>query len=143
VTAAFDGKLVATIERFGRMARAGVDEDFARGASRYERYMTDWMGPGDGPNRTMRPLDPRGPYFATVIVPATIDTKGGPRIDRDARVLNLNGRPVSGLYAAGNCTASPSGEAYWAGGTSIGLAMCFGFAAARHVTKAYGDLAVH
>ena len=77
--------------------------------------------------------------MATIAVIGTLDTKGGPAIDRDARVLRAaDGRPIPGLFAAGNCAGFPSANAYWAGGATVGLAVTFGYLAARH---AAGDSA--
>jgi predicted oxidoreductase len=70
-----------------------------------------------------------------VLAPATLDTKGGPAIDPNGRVLTVDGAPIPGLYAAGNCAGFPSAHAYWAGGATVGLAITFGHLAARHAAS--------
>jgi 3-oxosteroid 1-dehydrogenase len=130
ISADFTTTLQATVERYDRMARAGRDEDFARGETPYEQHIAGKVG-GDGPNLALRPLDAQGPYYATLVGPCAFDTKGGARTDPDGRVFDVRGDAIEGLYAAGNCAASPSVEAYWSGGSSLGLAFCFGFRAGR------------
>jgi predicted oxidoreductase len=56
-------------------------------------------------------------------------TKGGPRTDRDGRVLHVSGRPIPGLYAAGNAMGGVTGRAYGGAGGTIGPAMVFGYRA--------------
>ena len=48
-----------------------------------------------------------GPFYAYEIHSGALGTKGGPRVDPDARVLDLDGEPIPGLYAAGNVMGSP------------------------------------
>lgn len=43
-----------------------------------------------------------GPFYAFEFSGGMTATFGGPKINRKAEVLNLEGRPVPGLYAAGN-----------------------------------------
>ena len=128
----FEHQLVRTIERFGAMAAAGVDDDFRRGASQIERT---WAGePRAGlSNPTMAPLSPTGPYYCVILGAGALDTKGGPVIDEHARVIGVDGAPIPGLYGAGNCIASPAGQAYWGPGGTIGPAIVFGGIAAEHL----------
>ena len=48
------------------------------------------------------------------------------------RVLDLDGDPITGLYAAGNVMGSPFGMTYGGPGGTIGPAMVFGYLAGRH-----------
>ncbi len=41
------------------------------------------------------------PYYAVELWPALINTQGGPRRDKESRVLDPDGKPITGLYAAG------------------------------------------
>ena len=49
-----------------------------------------------------------------------LGTKGGPETDTDARVLDLDGNVIDGLYAAGNAMASPMGMTYGGAGGTLG-----------------------
>ena len=50
-----------------------------------------------------------GPFFAYPRVPATHHTMGGVRIDEYTRAIRPDGRPVPGLYAAGEITGGIHG----------------------------------
>lgn len=118
--------LKETIERFNKFAENGVDGDFKRGESAYDRY----YGDPTLENPNLAPLD-RAPFYAIPIYPGDIGTKGGFVIDDSARVLNEEGQPIKGLYATGNCAAAVMGETYPGPGATIGSAMVFGYAAAK------------
>jgi succinate dehydrogenase/fumarate reductase flavoprotein subunit len=67
------------------------------------------------------------PFYAVELRPAIVGmTFAGLRIDDRARVLDPAGRPIPGLYAAGEVTGGLMGQIYPAGGTSIGNALVFG-----------------
>ena len=125
----FVTNLSETLQRWTRMSELGIDQDFARGGTSTERRRSGAPRTPDMPNPTMHPFAETGPYYAVVLVPGTLDTKGGPRIDSSARLIASDGAPVPGLYGAGNAIASPAGQAYWAGGTTLGLAVTFGWIA--------------
>ncbi|MFW6070740.1 MAG: FAD-binding protein, partial [bacterium] len=126
--------LVETVERFNRFARTGVDEDFGRGASAYDRYYGD---PTVEPNPCLAPID-EPPFYAVQMVPGDLGTKGGLVVDEHARVLRDDGAPIPGLYATGNNSASVMGNTYPGPGSTIGPAMTFGYVAAKHL--AGGDI---
>lgn len=50
-------------------------------------------------------------------------------IDRDGAVLDAQGRPIKGLYAAGNSSASVSGTAYPGPGVPLGSGMTMAYRA--------------
>jgi 3-oxosteroid 1-dehydrogenase len=62
-----------------------------------------------------------------------LGTKGGPQTDTRARVLDVDGNVIPGLYAAGNAMASPMGMTYGGAGGTLGPAMVFGYLAGRDV----------
>ncbi|WP_039801515.1 3-oxosteroid 1-dehydrogenase [Nocardia araoensis] len=121
--------LAATVERFNGFARAGRDEDFRRGDSAYDRYYGD---PTVRPNPCLAPIE-QGPFYAVEMVPGDLGTKGGLVTDEHARVLDSDDRPIPGLYAAGNNSASVMGNDYAGAGATIGPAMVFGYIAAGHI----------
>jgi 3-oxosteroid 1-dehydrogenase len=123
-------ELEATIQRWNEQSVAGHDPDFGRGDSAFDRWWGDPYRKGRR-DATLGPLS-RGPYYAFEIHSGALGTKGGPRVDPDARVLNLDGEPIAGLYAAGNVMGSPFGMTYGGPGGTIGPAMVFGFVAGRH-----------
>lgn len=126
----FTGNLKATVERFNGFAATGVDLDFHRGETPIEPA---WQGPSRGaPNRTMTPLASSGPYHALLLGAGVLDTCGGPVIDPHGRVLRTDGAAIPGLYGAGNCVASPTGQGYFGAGGTIGPAIVFGYLAGAH-----------
>jgi 3-oxosteroid 1-dehydrogenase len=123
--------LAATVDRFNGFAREGIDRDFQRGRTVYDRYYSD---PTVKPNPTLAPLE-RGPFYAYKIVPTDLGTKGGLVTDEHARVLREDGTVIDGLYAAGNATASVMGHTYPGPGATIGPAAIFGYLGALHAAQ--------
>jgi 3-oxosteroid 1-dehydrogenase len=127
----FAAKLKASVARFNAGAREGRDPDFHRGETPIEQAFNALFtgGTRDERNPVLHPLAEEGPYHATIIVPAALDTKGGPQTDTRAQVVRFDGTPIRGLYGAGNCVASAAGKSYWAAGATIGPAVTFGYIA--------------
>ncbi len=139
----FTQNLIATVSRFNRFAVVGVDEDFHRGEYAYDREWTtfpptlpdaQWPDLGSK-NITMYPLSDEGPYHAIILAAGTLDTNGGPMINSKAQVLDTHGTAIKGLFAAGNCIASPTANAYWGAGSTLGPAMTFGYLAGLNAVK--------
>ena len=116
----------ATVERFNGFARTGVDEDFKRGESAYDRYYGD---PTNKPNPNLGEIS-HGPFYAAKMVPGDLGTKGGVVTDVHGRALRDDGSIIEGLYAAGNVSAPVMGHTYPGPGGTIGPAMTFGYLAA-------------
>jgi 3-oxosteroid 1-dehydrogenase len=122
--------LEATVASWNDNAAQGRDPDFRRGESLHDRWWGD-STLGDGPETTIGPLD-TPPYYAVRVWSGCLGTKGGPRTDANAQVLDVDGAPIEGLYAAGNVMASVLGMTYGGAGGTLGPAMVFGFLAGRH-----------
>ncbi|WP_436491975.1 3-oxosteroid 1-dehydrogenase [Actinokineospora sp. HUAS TT18] len=127
--------LESTVERFNGFARSGVDEDFRRGESAYDRYYGD---PRSKPNPCLGEIG-KPPFYAVRIVPGDLGTKGGLRTDTHARVLRGDGTPIPGLYAAGNASAAVMGHTYAGPGATLGPAMVFGYLAAQDLAGGQHD----
>lgn len=128
-------QLVATVERFNGFAAQGADEDFHRGDNAFDQARADRRVK---PNGCLGALD-EAPYYAVRIDLGDIGSKGGLRCDENAQVLDTHGQPIAGLYAAGNCAASPFGDTYPGPGATIGAALTFGLIAAEHVAGATAE----
>ena len=129
-------RLRATVDRFNEFARAGIDDDFGRGKSAYDRYYGD---PSVVPNPNLGPLE-KGPFTAYRVVIGDLGTKGGVLTDEHARALREDGSVIEGLYAAGNNSASVMGRTYPGPGSTIGPAAVFGLRGARHMAGKAADL---
>ncbi len=131
----FEKTLAASIERFNGFAAGGRDFAFHRGERQVEHLFNGSVAPSpSAPNPTMYPISDTGPYYAALLTGGTLDTKGGPKTNVSGQVLDDQDKPIGGLYGVGNCVASASARAYWAGGATIGpiLAFCHLAAAAIH-----------
>lgn len=127
--------LVDTVERWNCFVIAGKDADFAKGQSAFDRY----QGDRSAPHPNLGSIE-TAPFYALPLHPGTLGTKGGPRTDQHARVLNVRGIPISGLYAAGNVAASVTGPSYYGVGSTLGPAMTSGYIAGHHVASAKDTL---
>ncbi len=123
--------LIETVERFNAYAAEGKDPEFGRGVSAYNKALGD-------PHRKVKnpcvePID-EAPFYACDVVPGDVGTCGGMVTDEHARVIGDDDKPIPGLYATGNATATVMGRHYLGPGGSIANSMIFGYVAARHAT---------
>ncbi|WP_137149688.1 FAD-dependent oxidoreductase [Mycolicibacterium sp. CR10] len=124
--------LARTLQSWNDNVADARDPEFHRGASAYDGYWGDTSATTPA-GRTLGPID-TAPYFAVPVSVGAMGTKGGPRTDRDGRVLHVNGSAIPGLYAAGNAMAGATGKAYGGAGGTIGPAMVFGYRAGLAVS---------
>ncbi len=100
--------LAATVARVNDLVQLGEDADYAKSSSFLEPIVTP-------------------PFYAVEVRPATCCfTACGLRIDRDARVLDEAGRPIPGLFAAGEVTGGVIGPRYVGSGNSYGNCVTMG-----------------
>ena len=123
--------LEQTIERFNEHAARGVDPDYGRGESAYNCALGD---PNHRVHPCLGPID-EPPYYACEVVPGDIGTCGGLLTNEHAQVVDQQDRPIDGLYATGNSTATVMGRHYLGPGASIANSMVFGHVAAQHATR--------
>jgi len=117
--------LTRTVDAWNTNVADEKDPDFGRGASAYDGY---WGDPTAATPalQTLGPLD-TAPFYAVPVAVGAMGTKGGPRTDRDGRVLHVSGKVIPGLFAAGNAMAGVTGKAYGGAGGTLGPAMTFGY----------------
>lgn len=120
--------LTATVARFNAMVAGGRDTDFGRGDEPYDRAFSGGRSP-------MVAIE-QPPFHAAAFGVSDLGTKGGLRTDTSARVLDADGRPIPGLYAAGNTMAAVSGTTYPGGGNPIGASLLFSHLAAMDMAGA-------
>ncbi len=119
--------LQATVARFNDFAATGVDADFGRGSTVYERHNGD---AGHGPNPTLGAVA-TGPFYAVRLLPGDIGAATGLVTDDHARLLRGDGSAIEGLYAAGADMNSIMGGVYPGPGITIGPGIVFGAIAAE------------
>jgi succinate dehydrogenase/fumarate reductase flavoprotein subunit len=122
----------ATVDQFNREAAEGRDPAFGKGSRAYNRYQGDAL---HGPNPCIAPIQD-GPFYAIKMVIGDLGTYAGIKTDANARALDADGRPIAGLYAAGNDMASIMGGNYPGAGITLGPALTFGYIAGKHLAGA-------
>ena len=122
--------LEATVARMNEFAKTGVDEDFGRGDSAYDRYYAD---PSIKPNPCLAAID-QAPYYAMRIEAGDFGTLGGLDTDTYARVKRADGGVFEGLFAIGNCSAAIL-PTYPGPGATLGPAMTMAYQAAKHINN--------
>ena len=121
--------LRATIDRFNAFVDQGKDEDFKRGDSAYDNYYGDPSYKNPNLGHIIKP-----PFYAVKVYPGDLGTKGGIVANEYGQALR-EGKPITGLYATGNCSASVMGKVYPGPGSTLGPTTVFGYISANHVNS--------
>jgi tricarballylate dehydrogenase len=120
-----EDRLSATVESYNRACRPGefrpleVDGLATTGL---RPCKSNWALPIDEP-----------PFHAYPIISANVFTFGGLKVDSDARVLDSDGAPIPGLYAAGEVIGLYHGT--YTGATSVLKGLVFGRQAGLDATR--------
>jgi succinate dehydrogenase/fumarate reductase flavoprotein subunit len=129
--------LEETVRSYNAAAVRGEDPAFGRGRTSFNRYLAD---PEHKPNPCVAPIG-EGPYYALKLLVGDLGSFDGITTDVVGRVLAKDGRPIPGLYAAGNDRASVMGGNYPGAGITLGPIMTFGYLAGRHLAGLEPDSA--
>ncbi len=125
--------LQKTIENFNQGASAGIDPQFQRGASSYNRA----MGDRNAKHPNLAPLQ-TAPYYAVRIFTGDLGSAKGLFTDVNARVRSTSGDIIPGLYAVGTDMNSVVGGTYPGPGIVLGTGLTFGYIAARAIIEELG-----
>jgi succinate dehydrogenase/fumarate reductase flavoprotein subunit len=125
------GGLESTAARINADAATGKDTLFGKGDTQIDIEIGD---PKHSPNACFGPLGD-GPYYAVEIFPGDGSTTVGVKIDDQCRVIDKDGAPIAGLYAAGL-----DANSIWQGkspahGCNVGPAMVTGYIAGKAISE--------
>ena len=126
------------IEWFNQDCVSGVDRQFGKGSTAYNRYQGDSLVK---PNPCMAAIR-QAPFYAIRIVIGEIGTFAGLATDEQCRVIDRNRQPIEGLYAVGNDAASIMGGNYPGAGITLGPGVTLGYVAAMSLVKAHAALSI-
>ena len=104
--------LERTVAKWNTDVKAGVDGEFGRQVA---------LGLIETP-----------PFYAFETFSTMFDTSGGLKINAKAQVVDVWGRVIPGLYAAGSTSGGVMGEHYPGSGTALNSLLTFGRIAGRN-----------
>jgi succinate dehydrogenase/fumarate reductase flavoprotein subunit len=115
--------------------RAGVKDPAAaaREIAAYNAGCAAGHDPFGRPKDSLTPID-QAPFYCVPLYPGGSNTSGGPRRDERARILDVFGEPIPGLFGAGEL-GQAIGLLYPGGGAALSEAFCFGQIAAEEAMR--------
>jgi succinate dehydrogenase/fumarate reductase flavoprotein subunit len=124
--------LVETVTRFNQFAAAGIDEDFGRGSTDYQRITAGDMN--HAPNPCLGRIE-TPPFCAVRLFPGDIGAATGFVTDESSCVLRQDGSRIEKLYACGNDMHSVMGGNYPGPGITLGPAIVFAYIAVGDIAS--------
>ena len=126
----------------------GLAEQLEIDPATLAKTLSDWNGyvaaqndPDFGRTTGMEADLSVAPYYAIKIAPGIHHTMGGVHIDTEARVINIQGEPIPGLYAAGEVTGGVHGGNR-VGGNAVADIVVFGGIAGENAAAWCDSLAL-
>ncbi|WP_088586715.1 FAD-binding protein [Shewanella sp. FDAARGOS_354] len=114
ITGMKESSLEKTVSNYNRYFKQGKDEEFAR-------------------EQMPLPLE-KAPFYAVKVAPGIHHTMGGVAIDTKAEVLDIQSKPLVGLFAAGEVTGGVHGYNRL-GGNAVADTVIFGKIAGTNAAK--------
>ncbi len=121
-------RLEKSVAAINQAAETGIDPDFGRGSTAYQRHNGDAT---HAPNPTLGKIK-TAPYYAVRLYPGDIGAATGLAITPWAEVVGRDNAPIPGLYACGAEAQSIMGGTYPGPGITLGPAITFAYRAVQH-----------
>lgn len=125
-------RLRDTVAEHNHYAETGVDLEFGKGSTAYNRFNGD---SANKPNPCLAPIR-TPPFYAVEVTPAPIGTSVGLATDIDGRVARADGTVIDGLYAGGNDMSSLMRGRYPGPGITLGPHIAFAWRTVQHALGA-------
>lgn len=125
--------LEAQVLRLNEDAAAGVDTQYHRGSTAYQRTFAARRFATENP-AVGTIAEP--PYYCVELFPSTSGHRGGLVTDSSGRVIDVRGDALGGLYACGSAAAGLVTGGSYLSGVSVGQAIVFGALAADAMVAA-------
>ena len=109
--------LEKTVVRYNELVTKGKDEDFGRPVAFMKRTVSE-----------------QGPYYIIEQKPRFATTMGSLKVDEELRVLDAKGKPIEGLYAAGEIINAVHGD-----DSSPGMNVSWAFTSGKVVSESILD----
>jgi 3-oxosteroid 1-dehydrogenase len=127
--------LMKTVSDFNAFARNGIDSEFGRGTKAWSRVFS---GDRDNkPNPNLGTIEVP-PFYGMRLTYVGAGYNAGYMVDKEARVINVQGKPITSLYACGNCVSFFDVGPVYQDGISLAKSIGLGYLAACSAARDAG-----